>query len=87
MTAKNPTVRERLAVVETEMSYVKDELTEFGTKMDFHTEAIQSLNACVEKKLRGSLSSKEKAQIFIAMIASIGAILVAVISNLGPLFV
>jgi len=88
MDGENPTIRERLAVVETELVHVKNGLQDFKEVCDQEFKSIRicltsynkelgSLTSTIDGKLRGSLSGREKAAILISLITSIGAIIVA----------
>jgi len=90
MDKENPTIRERLAIVEIELKHNKESINGLAgevrdlresTEIKYNTltEAIASVNSVIDGKLRGSLSGKEKASIVIAVIMSIGAIIVALI--------
>jgi len=84
-------IRERLAIVETEMRFVKNNLSALTgevkslketTEQKYHTltEAMSSLTSVVDGKLRGSLSGKEKVSIIIALITSLASIAIAMIN-------
>jgi len=118
MDEKDPTIRERLAIVENELKHFNREIknlreectTKFTSlsetlsdsgetltglsqsvsentkklatvdkQLTSYNETLHSLTVSVDKKLRGSLSGGEKASIIIALITSIGAILVSLI--------
>jgi len=90
MDEKNPTLRERMAIVETEVKYIntavkelKQECTDnfngMNTRLNSYNETLVGLSSSIDKKLRGSLSGKEKASIIVALITSIGAIVIALV--------
>lgn len=90
MDEKNPTIRERLAVVETELKHVKSDIGTLQSDVDAHFEQVDSrlagynkslgnLASTVNLKLRGSLSGGEKVSIIVALITSISAIVIACI--------
>lgn len=78
-------IRERLAVVETDVKYVKIELKELNGNMKTYNKELKSLSSCVNEKLRGSLTGKEKASIRIAQWTSVGAMVVALLANLDKI--
>lgn len=82
MSKDNPTVRERLAVVETELrhtnkslgdltSVVSDHRRSSDTRLDGLTEAVTGLTSVIDNKLQGSFSGREKAMIVTAIIAGV----------------
>lgn len=78
------TTRERLRAVEVELSHVKgglkevkEELTEFKETYD---SKFTEITTVINNKLRGSLSGTEKAAIAIALITSVGSIIVSLIT-------
>ena len=91
--SKNPTTRERLAIVENEVKHVNSSIDELQTdfddmrgafngldkKVEVYNETLKVLSDTVESKLRGSLSGKEKASIIVALITSISAIIISCI--------
>jgi len=90
MDKENPTLRERLAIVETELKHNKESINGLAgevrdlresTEIQYNTltEGMASINSVIDSKLRGSLSGAERASIIVAVIMSIGAIIVALI--------
>lgn len=86
MTDKNPTIRERLSVVETEVKYLNTNFSEFkqecnknfteiDTRLGAYNETLVALSTSIENKLQGSFSGKEKAAIWIAVIGGIVSII------------
>ena len=82
MGEKNPTIRERLAIVETELRHTNTSLddltivvgahkTSIDGRLDGLTAAVTGLTAVVDNKLQGSFSGKEKAMILTAIIAGV----------------
>lgn len=80
-------VRERLRAVEVKLGHVeeglgevKDELSECRKVND---SKFSELTKVINSKLRGSLSGPEKAAIAIALITSIGSIIVSLVAAFG----
>jgi len=82
MTEKNPTLRERLAVVETEVKHINTTVKEFkqecsenfdeiNTNLTAHNKTLVSIQGSIDSKLQGSFSGMEKAMIITAVIAGI----------------
>ena len=70
-----PTIRERLATLETEVKYLSETISK--QTIEFK-ELREQLSAHLSES-KQSLSGKEKASILIALITSIGAIMVALL--------
>lgn len=85
-------IAERLAVVETEVRYLREDINELKTKFsNFKKEVYRRLNN-INRQINdlhltmnnhSSLSGKEKAAIIVALITSISSIIVAVIQTLA----
>ena len=86
-----PTVRERLSRIETEVKFLREDISELKTDLsDFKTVTVRYL-VDFERRLNdlhslvdnhSSLSGKEKAAIIVALITSISSIVVALIQTL-----
>lgn len=79
-----------MAVVETEVKHINTTIKEFkqecnenfdgmDTRLNSYNETLVGLSSSIDKKLRGSLSGRERASIVISLITAIAAIIVAVI--------
>jgi len=97
LTKQSPTIRERLATVEAELKYLREEVEEVGQKLsDFkgdvyhrfellnnHLSEIREELSGLRQKFdsHGSLGGKEKASIIVALISSISAIIVTILRH------
>ena len=81
------TIRERLARVETELKNLRGEFKEFkgncNHRFDEFNDSLTKITSSIQDKLRGSLTGTEKVAIVTAIITSIGAIAVALITALS----
>ena len=86
MNNKNPTIRERLAVVETEVKHINTTIKEFkqecndsfdeiNNNLTAHNETLTSIQGSIDSKLQGSFSGKEKAMIVNAVIAGVVSVM------------
>ncbi len=86
MSKDNSTIRERLAVVETEVRYMKENVGNMATVMEEYkdstdgrlnelNQSVIGLTSVVDNKLQGSFSGKEKAMIITAVIAGVVSVI------------
>ncbi len=90
MNNKDPTIRERLAVVETEVKHINTTVKEFKqeckenfdqitTKLTAHNKTLTSIESSIDSKLQGSFTGKEKAMIISSIIAGVVSVISIVI--------
>lgn len=90
MSKDNPSIPERITAVEVELKHVKVDLrdlkddfnkcsAETHKKIGLYNDKLSDLTLVVETKLRGSLSGREKASIYIALITSVTSFLIVLV--------